>query len=66
MYFQQPSEIPGPQETRPDQVFGEYSLWHFLQDNWLSLFGVLLIIAIVIGYAQHKKRERRKQEEEKA
>lgn len=62
MLFQQPSEIPQPEATRPDQKFGEYSLVYFIEDNLWYIVGAALILIIVIGYSQwtrHKKKQER-------
>lgn len=64
MSYQQPSGIPSPQETRPDQIYGQYSLSDFIQENQTLLIGLLIIIAIVVFYAFYKKQQREKQSEE--
>lgn len=51
MIIQQPSEIPQPQPSRPDQQFGQYTLEYFIQDNWWYLVGIAIILVIVFGYS---------------
>lgn len=64
MSIQQPSELPQPKATRPDQVFGDYSLEYFIEDNWLYICGVIFILAIVIGYSWYSRVKRRRKQTE--
>ncbi|HET8839042.1 MAG TPA: LPXTG cell wall anchor domain-containing protein [Flavobacteriaceae bacterium] len=50
MSFQQPSELPQPTPSPPDQQFGAYSLEYFVRENWLYLLGVLVILILVFGF----------------
>lgn len=64
MTFQQPSELPQPQPARPDQVFGEYTLEYFIQNNLLYILAIIFILLLVIGYFWYSKNKRKEQEVE--
>lgn len=63
MFYQQPSELPQPEPSRPDQQFGEYTLQYFIEDNFWYILGVLAILIIVIGYSLYVRRKKSKKAE---
>jgi len=58
------NEIPQPKDTEPGQEYGIYSFQDFLIANWGYITIVLILAIIVLMYARHKKRERKKDFEE--
>lgn len=62
MIFQQPSELPQPTPSPPEQQFGAYSLEYFIKENGLYLLAVLLMLTIVIGYSIYLRRKKREKE----
>lgn len=59
MIIQQPSELPQPKPTQPDQMFGEYTLTYFIKDNWLYILGIVLILVIVLGYSWYVRSKKK-------
>lgn len=61
--FQQPSELPQPKPSSPEQQFGNYSLESFVVENWPYLCIVLFILLIFLIYSWNLRKERKKREE---
>lgn len=64
MIIQQPSELPQPKPSPPDQQFGQYTLEYFIQDNLLYLLGIVFIVLVVFGYFWYVRNKRKEGEVE--
>lgn len=60
--FFQPGELPVPKKSKENQIFGNYTLGEFLNENWIYISGILLLIILLIIYKRHEKKEKQERE----
>lgn len=59
----QHGELPVPQKSKPSQLWGNFEIKEFLNDNWFYLGGILLMILLFVFYLRQNKKEKMEKEQ---